>query len=65
MKDFQFITLCMAAVFAVAGCDKREPEAEKPEAAQESKASIVTLSDKKLPLKSRSKLSVSAALTPR
>jgi multidrug efflux pump subunit AcrA (membrane-fusion protein) len=49
MKDFQFITLCMAAVFAVAGCDKREPEAEKPEAAQESKASIVTLSDKKLP----------------
>ena len=48
MKDFQFIALCMAAVFAVAGCDKKEPEAEKPEAAQESKASIVTLSDKKL-----------------
>ena len=48
MKDFQFIALCMAAVFAVAGCDKKEPEAEKPEAAQETKASIVTLSDKKL-----------------
>ena len=44
MKDFQIISLCM--VFAVAGCDKKEPE--KPEAAQESKASIVTLSDKKL-----------------
>ena len=43
MKDFQIISLCMAAVFAVAGCDKKEPEAEKPEAAQESKASIVTL----------------------
>jgi multidrug efflux pump subunit AcrA (membrane-fusion protein) len=48
MKDFQFIALYMAAVFAVAACGKEEPEAEKPKVAQESNANIVTLSDKKL-----------------